>query len=81
MGDNERLCAVEPGLQLNDPLLKWGLNLGQLDQQASTSLYTRAPKILCYLEVNILSHSYRETPKRVIGKQCRPRLDTTQCGI
>ena len=31
MGDNERLCAVEPGLQLNDPHLKWGLNLGQLD--------------------------------------------------
>ena len=28
-----------------------------------------------------LTHSYLETRKRVIGKQCRPRSDTISCGI
>ena len=29
----------------------------------------------------ILTHSYRETHKRVIGKQCKPRSDATHSDI
>ena len=28
-----------------------------------------------------LTYSYLETHKSVIGEQCRPRSDTTQCGV
>ena len=31
--------------------------------------------------VERLTHFSRKTPKRVICKQCRPRLDATECGI
>ena len=29
----------------------------------------------------VLTHFSLVTPKRVIGKQCRPRSDDTECGI
>ena len=29
----------------------------------------------------LLTHCSQETPKRVIGKQCRPRSDAAECGI
>ena len=35
MGNNERLCAMEPVYDWKDFCLKWVLNLGLLDQQAS----------------------------------------------
>ena len=31
--------------------------------------------------VKLLTHCCLETPKRVIGKQCRPRSDAPECGI
>ena len=36
VGENERLCAMEPRLQLK----RWGSNSGQLDQKASPSVTT-----------------------------------------
>ena len=29
----------------------------------------------------VLTHCSWETPKRLIGKQCRPRSDAAECGI
>ena len=33
------------------------------------------------LAKKVLTHHSLETPKRLIGKHCRPRSDTTECGI
>ena len=33
------------------------------------------------LSLNLFTHFILETPKRVFGKQCRPRSDATECSI
>ena len=53
-----------------------------------------AGALLCFIEIHFaasdfgllfviypLTHCSRETRKRVIGKQCRPRSDAAECGI
>ena len=46
-----------------------------LDFFMYTSLYLK-PEIW-NLRCQTLTHSYRETNKRIIGKECRPKADTT----
>ena len=54
----------------------------ELDKSA-TALKNAETKIITYKsQVTFeLTHCSRETRKRVIGKQCRPRSDATECSI
>ena len=56
---------------------------GDYNSSPCTS-YRRANKkdmLWCKNNMYILTHFSRDTPKRVIGKQCRPRSDAAEHGI
>ena len=57
----------------------WNGNIIELDDQGKPKKNNK--KKTNKLIANQLTHCSLETPKRVIGKQCRPWSDATECSI
>ena len=65
--------CIDPAIDL--PLQSPALNIRK-HTKAEKNFSETQTKIQAVSDF-LLTHSYLETPKRVIGKQCRPRSDAT----